>query len=68
MSRRKKQWIVRIRFVQLIARVLQLNGAIGLLVLMIIINNVDPLYAWVLRFTVRVSEGREQIDPVANAR
>ncbi len=51
-GRRTKSWIVGIRVAQLCVRVLQIVGAIGILVLMILIDNVDPLTSWVLRLTV----------------
>ncbi len=53
MSRWTKRWIVWMRAVQLGLRVLQLGGAVGILVLMILITNVDPMAAWVMRITVR---------------
>ena len=52
MSRRTKQWIVWIRWFQLGLRVLQLNGALGLLILTILITNVNEVTSWVLRITV----------------
>ncbi len=52
MSRSTKSWIKGMRVVQLVLRVLELIGAIGLLTLMILTDNVEDLTAWVLRITV----------------
>jgi hypothetical protein len=52
MSRRTKSWIKGMRVVQLLLRILELNGAIGLLVLFILITNIDPLTGWIMRITV----------------
>lgn len=62
MGRRTKGWIKGMRVVQLGLRVLELNGAIGILVLMILINNVEPLTAWVMRITVRTSPNAREIE------
>lgn len=51
MSRSTKNWIVRLRYFQLAIRVLELTGALGVLVLMILTTNVDQLTAWILRIT-----------------
>ncbi len=40
------------RKVQLGLRVLELIAAVGLLIMMILITNVEPLCGWVLRITV----------------
>ncbi|KAK3323582.1 hypothetical protein B0T19DRAFT_443068 [Cercophora scortea] len=55
MGRRTKAWIVHMRSVQMCLRVLELAAAAGLLVLMILINNVDPLTGWVMRITLGVA-------------
>ena len=52
MSRSTKGWIKGMRVVQLVLRVFELIGAIGLLTLMILTDNVEDLTAWVLRITV----------------
>ncbi|KAI1849948.1 hypothetical protein JX266_004327 [Neoarthrinium moseri] len=49
MSNRTKSWIVGMRRVQLGLRCFELVGAVGLVTLMILISNVDPLTAWVMR-------------------
>ncbi|KND86875.1 hypothetical protein TOPH_08492, partial [Tolypocladium ophioglossoides CBS 100239] len=46
---RTKKWIKWLRHLQLALRVLQLNGAVGVLALMILITNVDAATAWTLR-------------------
>ncbi len=55
MSRRTKEWIKVMRKVQLALRILELNGAIGLLALMILITGTDPLIGWIMRITVCLS-------------
>ncbi|KAK3688432.1 hypothetical protein B0T22DRAFT_406849 [Podospora appendiculata] len=55
MGRRTKAWIVHMRSVQMCLRVLELVAAVGLLVLMILINNVDPLTGWIVRITLGVA-------------
>lgn len=52
MSYGTRSWIKWMRKVQLGLRALELVAAAGLLVLMILVNNVDPLTGWVLRITV----------------
>ncbi len=52
MGRRTKSFIVGLRRVQLGLRVLELVGALGILVMMILISHVDPVTAWVTRLTV----------------
>lgn len=52
MSSTTKWWIKFMRYVQLFLRVLEMIGGGGLLTLMILISNVDPLTAWVMRITV----------------
>ncbi|PKS11579.1 hypothetical protein jhhlp_003344 [Lomentospora prolificans] len=49
MSRRTKKWIVWMRKIQLVLRVLGLNANIGVLILMILITGVDERMSWVLR-------------------
>ncbi|KAI1095956.1 hypothetical protein F5B19DRAFT_273875 [Rostrohypoxylon terebratum] len=51
MSSTTKWWIKFMRYVQLFFRVLEMIGGGGLLTLMILIGNVDPLTAWVMRIT-----------------
>jgi len=53
MGRRTKSWIKYMRVVQLVCRALELVGAVGLLILTILLNNIEPLAGWVLRITVR---------------
>lgn len=43
------------RTVQLLLRILELNGAIGILVLMILMNHMTQLTAWVMRITVQLN-------------
>lgn len=57
MSRRTKNWVVRMRVVQLVLRILQLVAAIGVLVLMILLKDVELLTTWVMRITVQLSRG-----------
>ncbi|KAI1142222.1 hypothetical protein F5Y05DRAFT_370162 [Hypoxylon sp. FL0543] len=51
MSGTTKWWIKSMRYVQLFLRVFEMIGGGGLLTLMILIGNVDPLTAWVMRIT-----------------
>ncbi|KAI2619963.1 hypothetical protein GGR54DRAFT_639727 [Hypoxylon sp. NC1633] len=51
MSSTTKWWIKAMRYVQLFLRIFEMIGGAGLLTLMIIIYNVDPLTAWVMRIT-----------------
>ncbi|CAK7565484.1 MAG: hypothetical protein SEPTF4163_003401 [Sporothrix epigloea] len=51
MSSTTKAWIKAIRVVQLLARFLELVGATGILVLVILITNIPSLTVWVLRIT-----------------
>jgi hypothetical protein len=47
------KWFIRwTRYFQIGFRALELLGAVGLLVLMIIITNVDPVTAWIMRIAV----------------
>lgn len=52
MSDSMKTWIVRVRWVQLAHRVVELVAAMGLVALMILISDVDPLTLWVMRIAV----------------
>ncbi|KAI5868618.1 hypothetical protein GGS23DRAFT_609309 [Durotheca rogersii] len=49
MSSTTKWWVKFARHVQLVLRLLEMVGGGGLLVLMILLSNVDPLTSWVLR-------------------
>ncbi|KAI1763773.1 hypothetical protein GGR53DRAFT_496466 [Hypoxylon sp. FL1150] len=51
MSSSTKSWIKAMRYVQMFFRVFEMIAGGGLLTLMILINNVDPLTAWVMRIT-----------------
>ncbi|KAI1377559.1 hypothetical protein F4677DRAFT_40658 [Hypoxylon crocopeplum] len=51
MSSTSKWWIKTMRYIQLFFRVFEMISGAGLLVLMILIDNVDPLTAWVMRIT-----------------
>ncbi|KAI0387597.1 hypothetical protein F5Y04DRAFT_267700 [Hypomontagnella monticulosa] len=51
MSSTSKWWIKCMRYVQLFFRILEMVAAGGLLTLMILITNVDPLTSWVMRIT-----------------
>ncbi|KAK3353471.1 hypothetical protein B0T25DRAFT_623422 [Lasiosphaeria hispida] len=55
MGRRTKAWIKSMRSVQLLLRVLELLAAVGLLIVMIMINNIDSLTGWVIRITLGVA-------------
>ncbi|KAK3318623.1 hypothetical protein B0H66DRAFT_603200 [Apodospora peruviana] len=55
MGRRTKNWIVYMRFVQLACRVLELVAAVGLSILMILLDKVEVLAGWVLRITLGVT-------------
>jgi len=44
------KWLRRL---QLFLRILQLNGSIGLLVLLILVTNIDLLQSWIVRISVR---------------
>jgi hypothetical protein len=54
MSPRTKSAIKWLRRLQLVLRLLEMNGAIGILVLTILFTNVDLVTHWVLRIAVRV--------------
>lgn len=64
MSSTTKAWIKAIRVVQLLARFLELVGATGILVLVILITNIPSLTVWVLRITVSHPVERH-VTPVA---
>ncbi|KAI0597960.1 hypothetical protein F4775DRAFT_558295 [Biscogniauxia sp. FL1348] len=51
MSSTTKSWIKWMRYVQVVLRALEMIAGVGLLGLMIIISNVDPLTAWIMRIT-----------------
>ncbi|OTA63810.1 hypothetical protein K449DRAFT_414129 [Hypoxylon sp. EC38] len=51
LSSTTKWWIKSMRYVQLFLRIFEMIGGAGLLTLMILISNVDPLTAWVMRIT-----------------
>ncbi|KAI0161647.1 hypothetical protein GGR52DRAFT_132234 [Hypoxylon sp. FL1284] len=51
MSHSTKSWIKYMRFFQLFLRVFEMIAGAGLLALMILISNVDPLTTWVMRIT-----------------
>lgn len=52
MSSRTKKAIYWLRKLLLGLRALQLNGAIGILVLMILLDKIETVSAWVMRITV----------------
>lgn len=53
MSPRTKKCIKWLRRIQLGLRLLELNGGIGILVLMILLTKVEPVVGWILRIAVR---------------
>ncbi|KAM7204533.1 hypothetical protein V8F33_001497 [Rhypophila sp. PSN 637] len=55
MGRKTKNWIRYMRKVQLVCRALELVGGVGMLVVMILLNNIDALAGWVLRITLGVN-------------
>ncbi len=55
MSRTIKSWIKGLRVVQLVLRVSELIAALGIFVLMILLNNMEELIGWILRITVSQS-------------
>ncbi|KAM7204442.1 hypothetical protein V8F20_003558 [Naviculisporaceae sp. PSN 640] len=55
MGRKTKNWIRYMRKVQLVCRALELIGTTGLLVVMILLNNIDALAGWILRITLGVN-------------
>ena len=52
MGQKTKSWIKATRVIQLILRIIEHVANLGLLILMILITNVEPLTGWVLRTTV----------------
>ena len=52
MGPRSKQWIITMRKVQLAFRLLQFLGAAGLLVIMIMLNNIKEVPGLVIRIAV----------------
>ncbi|KAK3338220.1 hypothetical protein B0H65DRAFT_502022 [Neurospora tetraspora] len=55
MGPRSKRWIIRMRNVQLVFRLLQFLGAAGLLVIMIMLNNMQEVTGLVLRIALGVA-------------
>ncbi|KAK1755981.1 hypothetical protein QBC47DRAFT_201251 [Echria macrotheca] len=54
-GRSTKSWIKGMRKLQFCLRLLELVAAVGMLVLMVLISNVEPLTGWVLRITLAVA-------------
>ena len=54
MGPRTKKWIKRLRQMQLGLRVLELNGSIGILGMMVLLTKMDPIKGWVMRIAVSV--------------
>lgn len=52
MGPRSKRWIIRMRRVQFVFRLLQFVGAAGLLVIMIMLNNIKEVPGLVIRIAV----------------
>lgn len=52
MSPRIKKWINWLRRVQLVLRVIELNGSLGILALMVLLTKMDPVKSWVMRIAV----------------
>lgn len=44
-----KKWIKRLRGVQLLCRILEFNGALGALILLILVTNIDEVTGWIMR-------------------
>ncbi|KAH7631388.1 hypothetical protein B0T09DRAFT_134234 [Sordaria sp. MPI-SDFR-AT-0083] len=55
MGPRSKQWIIQMRKVQLVFRLLQFLGAAGLLVIMIMLNNIKEVPGLVVRIALGVA-------------
>lgn len=55
MGPRSKRWIIRMRNVQLVFRLLQFLGAAGLLVIMIMLNNIKEVPGLVIRIALGVA-------------
>ena len=53
MGPRSKQWIIQMRKVQLVFRLVQFLGAAGVLVIMIMLNNIKEVPGLVIRIAVR---------------
>lgn len=53
LGQRMKKWIKGLRNVQFLIRVLEINAAIGSLVLLILITNIDEATGWIMRISVR---------------
>lgn len=56
MSRRTKSWIVWMRKIQLILRLLGLNASLGILAMTILITGIDDQVTWALRIVVGISQ------------
>jgi hypothetical protein len=54
LGRRTKKWVKWLRNAQLLIRILEINGAIGTFVLLILITNIDEIVGWILRIAVSV--------------
>lgn len=54
MGPRTKIWIKRLRWTQMGLRILELNGAIGVLGLMVLLTKQDLIKGWVMKIAVRV--------------
>jgi hypothetical protein len=52
MGHRTSRWIKYLRGFQLFLRLLELNSAAALLILMVLITNINTITAWVLRIGV----------------
>lgn len=52
MSPRIKSWIKWLRHFQLLLRVLELVGAVGILVLVILITKIEAVTGWIMKITV----------------
>ncbi|OAA44377.1 hypothetical protein NOR_04105 [Metarhizium rileyi] len=55
LGHRTKIWIKALRKIQLLIRILQINGAIGSLVLLILITNVEEVAGWIMRISPAVA-------------
>lgn len=47
-----KKWIKWMRIIQLVLRCLEILGAVGILVMMILISGVSTATGWIMRITV----------------
>ncbi|KID61939.1 hypothetical protein MAN_08618, partial [Metarhizium hybridum] len=55
LGQRMKKWIKGLRNVQFLIRVLEINAAIGSLVLLILITNIDEATGWIMRISPGVA-------------